>query len=131
MRFLLLLILSFTCGFLLRDYTGPVKLPISFHTVKQAVKPEKLPDNIPGNVEIAYKDGKFSPAEAVVPQGRYLTIINRSDSLMWLSSDNPLLSTPRGYANLEQVRVRLDEPGSYTVENKLNIEAKATISVVP
>jgi hypothetical protein len=96
MRYLFLLLVAFAMGFLVRDYTGPVKLPVSFRTISDAAQP-KSKDTVPGNVEIVYDNGKFSPAEAVIATGRWLSITNKSNALMWIESDNPYLSTVRGY----------------------------------
>jgi hypothetical protein len=131
-RTIILVVIAFTLGFLLRDYTGPIMLPVSFRTVSNAVKPPtKSADNIPGNVEIIYDNGKFTPNEAVIAVGRWLSISNKSTSLMWISSDNPWLSTVRGYGESEQVRVRMDDLGTYHIKNKLNLNASAVIKVVP
>ena len=59
-----------------------------------------------------------------------LTITNNSQSLMWLESDNPLLRTPRGYGESEQLRIKAGTPGTYTVQNKLNLNAKATVTII-
>ena len=132
MRTLILLVIAFAAGFLIRDYIGPVRLPVSIRTIEQAVKPAQSSDSqIPGNLDIVYDDGKFSPSEAVIAVGRWLTITNKSESKMWLESDNPWLSTPRGYSRSERVRVRMDDEGTYHIKNKLNLDATATIKVVP
>ncbi len=131
MKTLLYILVAFSFGFLLRDATGPVKLPFRLTDIKQTVTGDTPANFVPGNVEIEYKNGRFSPAEAVVPRGRYLTIVNKSDSLMWLDSDNPLLTTPRGYGLSEAIKVRMDDEGTYHISNKLNVNAKVEVKVVP
>jgi hypothetical protein len=131
MRYVFLLMVAFAAGFLIRDYVGPVKLPVSLWTIRNAVNSKPAADFVPGNVDIVYDNGAFSPAEAIIPVGRYLSVTNRSESLMWLESNNPWLSTSRGFGLSEQVRVRMDEEGTYTIKNKLNLDAKAVVKVVP
>jgi hypothetical protein len=133
MRVLFFVIIAFIFGFLLRDYIGPVQLPFTIRSVQNSVKPpsQNEVNKVPGNLEIVYNDGKFTPPEATIAVGRFLTIINKSNSLMWISSDNPWLSTIRGYGLSEQVRVRMDDLGTYHIKNKLNLDASAVIKVVP
>jgi hypothetical protein len=132
MRVIILIIVAFVAGFLIRDYIGPVRLPVSIRTIQDAVVPSAdTESNIPGNVDIIYLDGKFTPSEAVIAVGRWVTITNKTDSHMWLSSDNPWLSTSRGYSRSERVRVRMDDVGTYHVTNKNNLNATITIRVVP
>lgn len=132
MKTFILIILAFGIGFLVRDYSGPVKLPFTIRSIENTVKPVSKAQTakVPGNVEIVYEDGKFTPSEAVIPVGRFLSITNKSTSLMWVSSDNPWLDTPRGYGQSEQVRVRMDDLGTYHIKNKLNLDASAVIKVV-
>src|SRR4030042_6795443 len=132
MQKLLIVILAFAAGFLIRDYIGPVRLPVSIKIIEQAVNPPSNSESsIPGNIDIVYLDGKFTPSEAVIAVGRWVTITNKTDSHMWLESDNPWLSTSRGYSRSERVRVRMDELGTYHVTNKNNLSATVTIKVVP
>jgi len=79
--------------------------------------------------DIVYKDGHFEPSHVKVKVGNYLTITNRSDSLMWLVSDHPKLNTVRGYGESERLKIMADKEGSYTIGNKLNLNAKATIAI--
>lgn len=50
---------------------------------------------------------------------------------MWLVSDLPELNTVRGYGQGEEKRVKPVKEGTFKLTNKLNIDAKATIKVLP
>jgi hypothetical protein len=82
-------------------------------------------------VAVSYENGDFKPKSVSVKQGNYLTITNNSDSLMWLTSDNPALTTPRGFGRSEQLRIRTTQTGDYKVGNKLNVNASGVIKIVP
>ncbi|MFC1646981.1 hypothetical protein ACFL1A_01725 [Patescibacteria group bacterium] len=130
MRSLIFVIIAFSAGYVIRDYFGPTRLPFVNKTPQEIINPESQNTQAPGNVDIIYENGRFSPPEATIGVSRYLSITNKSNSLMWLESDYPGLSTPRGYGLSEQVMVRVEKPGIITVNNKLNVKASAIIKVV-
>lgn len=76
-------------------------------------------------------DGEnFSRHNITIEVGSYLTITNTSnDKLMWLFSNNKQLTTPRGYGQSEQIKVRMDERGAYAVIDKNNPQEKLIITV--
>ena len=102
------------------------------HTIKQAVLGEQKQTSADTFIsEIIYENGTFSPGNVMVKKGNYLSITNRSDSLMWLVSDNPTLTTPRGLGNSEQLRVKANTEGTYVLENKLNQNARTVVTIIP
>ena len=48
---------------------------------------------------------------------------------MWLNSNDPLLTTPRGYGESEQVRERMDTLGQFVVADKNNPSERLIITV--
>jgi hypothetical protein len=71
---------------------------------------------------VQYNENGFKPNTVTIQRGNYIIIRNQAkDRQMWLSSDNPLLTTRRGYAQSEQIQTTLIEPGSYTVKNNLDL----------
>lgn len=71
---------------------------------------------------VQYSENGFKPSMVTIQKGNYIIIRNEAkDRHMWLSSDNPLLTTRRGYAQSEQIQTTLVEPGSYTVNNTLDL----------
>jgi hypothetical protein len=74
---------------------------------------------------VIYNNTGFTPSSVRVTRGNYLTITNSSDSLMWLSSDNPQFETPRGYGKSEQLKIKPDKVGEFKVTNKLNLRASS------
>ena len=79
---------------------------------------------------IDYDGNDFNPNAAVVTKGSYIAITNSSkEKLMWLVSDNPDLSTPRGYGEGERLQLALQKSGEFQITNKLNLKARATIFV--
>jgi hypothetical protein len=81
--------------------------------------------------QIEYVDGQFSRHNITIEVGSYLTITNtnKDNQLMWLYSNNKLLSTNRGYGESEQIRVRMDEKGQYAVIDKNNPKEKLIVTV--
>lgn len=127
---LLILIIGFILG-----YTSHAYLPRTGVNLVKTLAPETASKSEtvvdPFLTTISYRDGKFKPDSVNVKTGNYLIIVNNSDSLMWLTSNNPLLTTTRGYGRSEQVRIRADDEGVFTVTNKLNIKARTVITVSP
>jgi len=79
---------------------------------------------------INYDGNDFEPNSVVVTKGNYISITNSSkEKLMWLVSDNPDLSTSRGYGEGERLQLTLQKSGEFQITNKLNLKARATIFV--
>jgi len=79
---------------------------------------------------VEYADNGFRPNAVTIRKGNYIVIRNISAKThVWLSSDNPLLNTTRGYAQSEQIRSVLNDEGVYAVTNKLNLSHKLTVVV--
>ena len=67
----------------------------------------------------SYKNGSFHPSKIWMKKGYYVGIQNEDEEkLMWLESENPDLSTVRGYGFGEQLRILLSKEGSYIVNEK-------------
>lgn len=127
---LVLLILAFTGGYLIRHYTVPPSFLTSNRIVESVTGIKETADISPLLSKIEYKNGTFVPDALSIHKGNYLQIVNASENdLMWLESTEPKLRTRRGYRYLEQLKTRLDTPGDITVTNKLNLRAKLTIVV--
>lgn len=87
-------------------------------------------ENNPALTQVFYTDGQFSPRVVQVKKSYYVIIINASEKeLMWLTSDNKLLTTPRGYGKAEGLRAQLYEPGVYTVSSSLHPSEKLQVIV--
>jgi hypothetical protein len=79
---------------------------------------------------ITFDGDRFSRHNITIEVGSYLVITNTSkEKLMWLLSNTPLLSTPRGYGESEQIRVRMDTRGQFVVADKNNPQEKLIITV--
>ncbi len=79
---------------------------------------------------ISFDGTKFNRSNITIPLTDYISIRNEStETQMHLTSDNPELSTPRGYAYKEQVRTRLDKEGQFHVLEKNGSGARLTITV--
>lgn len=120
-----LIFISFVMGFLVHALFFPSFLTynIALYT-KRVVKNKQLPVVETKNKSLTYvyyEDGEFDPKVVTVPKSYYLGIINTSDTeLMFLTSENQLLSTPRGYGRLEELRTILYEEGIYEVSSTLH-----------
>jgi hypothetical protein len=80
---------------------------------------------------IDYDGTQFSRHNISIEIGSYLIItnVNKGNKLMSLSSNNPLLTTPRGYGESEIVKARMDVRGQFVVIDKNNPEEKLIITV--
>lgn len=79
---------------------------------------------------VDYDGEQFKPRSVTVKKGNYIAITNTSkEHLMWLVSDNPDLSTPRGYGEGERLQLVLLRGGEYKVANKLNPKAWISVTV--
>lgn len=71
---------------------------------------------------VQYSENGFKPDSVTIQKGNYIIIRNDAkDRHMWLTSDNSLLTTRRGYAQSEQIQTTLTDPGTFTVQNKLDL----------
>jgi hypothetical protein len=127
---LFLLLLAFTSGYLLRHNTVPPPFLTSNQVLSSMTGLPPNPGSSPLVNRIEYKNGTFIPDSLSIHQSDYILIVNKSeDNLMWLDSNYPKLNTKRGFRYLEQIKIRLDEPGDFTVTNKLNLRARLSIRV--
>ncbi len=79
---------------------------------------------------VAYDGEQFNPRSVTVKKGNYIAITNTSkEKLMWLVSDNPDLSTVRGYGEGERLQLILLKAGEYKVANTLNTKAWILVTV--
>jgi len=132
---LLLFGVFFVLGFLTHAFFFPDVLINGFSDISNIAIPNTSPT--PGQdvnstffTKITYNGSHFSRHSLVIPISSYVMIENMSTtSRMWLVSNNPQLGTPRGYSYTEAIRVRLDNRGSFVVEDKLNPQEKILITV--
>ena len=79
---------------------------------------------------VDYAAGRFHPDTVTITRGNYVAITNRhKDRQMWLSSEASFLSTVRPYAVGERLQTTIAKPGTFTVIDKNNPEAKLTVVV--
>jgi hypothetical protein len=128
MRTIILICLAFAAGYFTHIYIGRQNVLNTFSQVLTDTKPPNT-TKASHDQEIIYENGHFNPSHVDLKTSRYLSVTNRSDALMWLQSDYPDLFTVRGYGKSEQIRIRVDKPGSYKLTNKLNLNATATFTV--
>jgi hypothetical protein len=138
MKMLFAILIAFSLGFLahmyffgmsdvntidLKEVAAAARDKIQYNDVIEVANPK--------NVTIEYDGSKFIPSNAKIETGRYLMILNTSTNKnqMWIESDYKELNTVRGYSRMEAVNIRADKPGKYYILNKLNVNAKATITV--
>jgi len=127
---LILVILAFLGGYLLRHNTAPPSWFTPDTLIRKATGLENKTPDTEFTTKVIYRNGEFAPNSVTIAKGNYLQIVNDSDdALMWLESNHPKLRTPRGYALSEQIKARMDEAGDFTVSNKLNLTAGLRISV--
>lgn len=130
MRASILLFIGFVAGYFTRELMA--NRNFSTTQIIEKTTGVKNDNSITVNnrtVSVLYRNGRFDPAEISVAYGKKLIIRNDSDSLMWLVSDNPKLQTDRGYGKSEQLTWSADKTGKFMISNKLNLEAKAIVTV--
>ncbi len=129
MRSFFILCIGLVIGYVSRDYILSHRYAL---IITQSVLGEqKSAENDAFISKIIYKDHAFSPGRIIIRKGNYLTITNLSESLMWLTSDNPQLTTPRGLGTSEQLRVKVNKEGTFTVRNTLQTKAQTVVTVLP
>jgi hypothetical protein len=79
---------------------------------------------------VDYDGTKFTPKYVTMTRTTYIAITNKSDKAkMWLVSDNPALTTPRGFGLSERLTTTINEVGEFKVINKENPNAFFTVKV--
>jgi plastocyanin len=132
-------IFSFAAGFVIHALFFPYVL-----TEKQVVQAEKdigyikdtklkatPADQVNDLITyVDYAEGNFHPTSVTITRGNYVSITNRhKKEQMWLNSEAEFLSTVRPYATGERLQTTIAKPGTYTVIDKNNPDAKLTIVV--
>lgn len=123
---LFLFIFSFGIGFFTHALFFPALLTnnLAIYAKRSIQKQQVLPLAESKNkalTVVQYEDGQFDPRVVEVGKSYYLSIVNMSDKeLMNLTSENPLLTTPRGYGKSEELRVQLYDVGEYEVSSTLH-----------
>lgn len=129
-----LLLISFVTGFIVHALFFPAFLTnnVLLYTKRALENKQVTPvenDN-KSLTKVIYEDGQFDPQVVVIGKSYYVAIINMSSTeYMNLTSNNPLLTTPRDYGKSEEVRAQLYDPGVYTVSSKLHPEHSLKIIV--
>jgi plastocyanin len=128
-------IIAFIFGFWLRGFLDSqgvyVHLPELVPSAKKTTTAAGVPAGVSDFItEVKYENASFKPASVTIKKGNYLAITNVGDSLMWLSSDNPKLSTPRGYGKSEQLRIKPETIGSHTVTDTLHQGVSLHVSII-
>lgn len=127
-----LFLIAFIAGFLVHAFFLPNVL---YGGIKKSISPDQKISSSTEKIRSLfiysmYNGENFNPANIELEKGQYIVIRNiAKTNLMWLQSENPLLSTPRGYAEGEELKQRLDQSGYFTVTEKMNSQAKLHIVV--
>lgn len=135
-RIFLPLFIGFFAGFLVHALffpdllaNGIVFLPNLDEAKKQQPPPSAL-ELTPLTTIITFDGQTFNRHNVRVGKTRYIAIQNTSDEqLMWLVSSEKLLTTPRGYATGEALRVQLNQAGQFIVSEKNTPSEKLVITV--
>lgn len=136
MKLVLTLLAGFILGFVTHALYFPDILANGIVDVQRIALPNTVPTQGASNgtdefeTKITYDGERFSRRNITVKVGNYLTIINsHPEKLMWLNSNEPALSTSRGYGKSEAVRHRMDAGGQFVVVDKNNTQEKIIIIV--
>jgi len=114
---IILMMIFFGLGFgthmyLVKDKVPPMDASL---IIKKAIEPTQTEDG-KFIVYVEFDGEKFRPSSVNVPLGNYFAITNKSNSkLMRLSSDNPALSTSRGFGEGERLMNVMGEKGVFRV----------------
>ena len=134
-RNLIFFALFFGLGFLTHALFFPDVLANGFTDFSSIVIPNTSPTQTAGpqyNFEttITYDGDHFSRHNIIIGVGNYLIIQNvAKQHPMWLLSNDPQLTTVRGYGDSEKVEQRMDTAGKFVVEDKNNPQEKILITV--
>src|SRR5882724_8847510 len=118
-KLLILVLVVFGAGFLTHALLFPDFLANGISDVSQIALPKPIPTNQqaapdPLVTKVDFDSTHFSRHNITVRFSRYIQITNTNkESLMSLASNNPLLTTPRGYGYLEAVQTRMDKKGQF------------------
>jgi hypothetical protein len=132
---IVLSILFFVVGFLTHAFFFPDVLVNGIVDVSQVAGPntqqtENQQVNDPQFTKVTFDGERFSRNNVTVGFTRYIQIVNESEKeLMWLLSDDPDLTTKRGYGYSEAVQKQFNKKGQYVVINKNNPQEKLVITV--
>ncbi len=123
----------FMLGFFTHALFFPYLFTNTFILNKQSITPTEVPSEPNKSLtQVYYENGEFNPRVVQIKKSYYLGIINASDTeLMWLTSENPLFRTPRGYGKSEELRTILYDEGVWEVSSKLHPEHKLQVIVKP
>lgn len=132
--FVFLLLLFFSLGFIVHALFFPTVLTKNITVFTKRVIDQKpaptLDTSNKALTHVLFDEGEFDPQVVVIRKSYYLGIMNISEKeLMTLTSDNPLLITPRGYGLSEEHIVQLYEPGDYTVSSLLHPDRELKVIV--
>jgi|GEM_PF-1766459 len=99
-------------------------------TIPTEGKQQATPTPNPLETIITYDGTDFSRTNIHIEVSRYLTIINKSkEKQMNLVSNEEELSTPRPYAYMEQLHTRMDKPGTFIVNDRIDPTIRLVITV--
>lgn len=128
-------ILFFIAGFFVHAFIFPDFMVNGIVDVSQVAGPnvqqgQNQQVNDPQFTKITFDGERFSRNNVSVGFTRYIQITNVSDKeQMWLLSDDPELTTPRGYGTSETVQKQFNQKGQFVVINKNNPKEKLVITV--
>lgn len=133
MKNLLLFAIIFAMGF----FTHAIFFPDSFTNVlddtKNIVIPNTTPTPLSANAlttTITFDGETFSDHHLTLKTASYIIIKNTSKTRqMMLLSTNPILATQRPYGESEQIYQRLDQKGTFVVQDKANSNEKLVLVV--
>ena len=135
-KLFIVLLLGFGLGFITHALYFPDILANGIVDVQKVVLPNSVPTKALGTntsdfeTEITYDAKQFSRNNISIGVGNYLMITNTTDTeLMWLNSNDPALSTSRGYGKSEAVKNRMDSGGQFVVVDKNTPNEKLVITV--
>lgn len=132
---LLLCIIVFASGFLTHALFFPEVLSNGVMDAKNIIIPNtnqaaESEANDPLITKIEFDGERFNRHNITIGYTNYLHIINTNDSkLMELVGTTKELTTPRGYALSEAIKVQFNERGQYAVADKNNPDEKLVITV--
>ncbi len=133
---LIILVVAFAAGFLTHAFFFPDILSNGITDIGQIVLPNptstqtKSVTSDPLITTIYFDGERFSRTNVTIGFTRYIQIINNSkNKLMWLISNEPSLTTPRGYGYTEAIEKQFNKKGQYIIENKNNPQARLVITV--
>ena len=127
---LLFIVLPFTAGFLVHALIFPDVLSNGIVFIPDSTTAQNRQGNARSIfTDITFDGKRFNRTNVTLRVSDYLSITNEStEASMMLVSSEEGLSTPRPYQHTEQVRMRMDIPGTYYVE-ETETGAKLAVTV--